>query len=315
MSTAGLWSGRWDATPFETIAPVDVVETLASQGLMDCSGDPGGTTGTTGGPGTACAYEHTLLRGLLNAYLPVPAGVDEIDFYGCLSCYEDQIDAAAWDGPAFAAAMQERIIDPGAHAIEILQSYPTLTRMYTTISPDEMMVDPLFYENPDLPDVDLRDQRATRAIDCNGDEVVTLPDGRSVYVPGGVWPDFPDEMPWEEDVEEMTPVGAPIGLVDNTELIDAELAEWNCQFDYPSAEACGGNPNDTDGPSTDTSNDDTTAGPVDPTLGTDGGTDGAADGGGGGRDGCGCRSGDDVGGALFGAFVLLACARRRRRTA
>jgi MYXO-CTERM domain-containing protein len=312
VSPLGLWSADWNATPFETIEPVDVVDELASQGLMSCTGDPSGTTGTgtgTGGDGTACAYQHTLLRGLLGSFLPVPAGIDEIDFYGCLSCYVDDIDQAAWDGPAFAAAMQERIIDPGEHATQLLQSFPTLTRMYTTISPLEMSVDPFFYGNPDLPDVDLRSQVATREIGCGADEIWTLPDGRVVYVPGGVWPDFPDEMPWEEDVEEMTPIGAPIGLVDNTERINEQLAIWNCMFDFPSVEECGGVV-DTDGMTSSGTDATTMTG----SAGTGGATDGGADGGeGGGGGGCGCRSGDeDLGGALFGGFVALIVARRRR---
>ena len=61
---------------------------------------------------------------------------------------------------------------------------------------------------------------------------MTLPDGREVYFSPNTprqWPDFQTEMPWEEDVDEQGMANnAPlISLVDNTEMIDTLLAEWN----------------------------------------------------------------------------------------
>jgi MYXO-CTERM domain-containing protein len=64
---------------------------------------------------------------------------------------------------------------------------------------------------------------------------VVLPDGREVGLvrttnpSGGTpfqWPMFSKEMPWAERIEELTPAG-PIVLVDNRELIDRLLREWN----------------------------------------------------------------------------------------
>jgi MYXO-CTERM domain-containing protein len=299
VPTAQLFGGSWDAEPFTTIDPSGVTDELRAQGLMTCfpGGGPGTSTGSsTGGDGGAlCQYEHPLLRGLLQRYLPVPEGVSEVDFYGCLSCYADQIDTEAWDNQQFADALAERIILPGQHATEVLAAFPTLTRMYTTMSPGEMTEDPFFYQNPDLQDVDLRAQFATRGAGCDSSIIWTLPDGREVYSPDGSWPDFDDAMPWEEEVAEMMPAGAPMVLVDRTELIATQLAEYNCRHSFPTPAACGNDPGDDSSSATDGTSQD------DPRLDDQGG--------------CSCRtdgSGSTRGG-LLGLLALLGLRRRHAR--
>ena len=235
----------------------------------------------------------------------MPDGLEEIEFYGCLSCYVDQIDLAAWDdGSGFTAQMRARIVEPGQHAVDLLATYPVLTRMYTTISPAEMTADPFFWANPDLPMVDLTNSIATRRVLCNGDALWTLPDGREVYVPDdGAWPDFSSEMPYVEEIAEMPPAGAPITLVNNTTLIEAELAEYNCGFDWPTPEACGGSGTASEG----------TASEGTASEGSEGGTDSSA-----GQDeadrGCNCssrRRPHDLLGLLV-PVALLGLRRRRR---
>ncbi len=306
VPAGGLFSEVWDATPFEGLAPIGVVDVLESQGLMTCFDDGGFGTSTGGGDGSSCQYGHPLLRGLLQAYLPVPAGVNEIDFYGCLSCYQKSIDLEAWDSALFAADMRARIIEPGQHAVEVLNTFPNLTRMYTTMSPGEMTADPFFYQNADLPEVDLTNQIASRGTGCDNSVIWTLPDGREVYAPDSSWPDFPDEMPWEEEVAEMMPAGAPMVLVSQTETINTQLLMHNCQYNFPSAEECG------DLGGTGTSGSGGSAG--------DGGSEG--DGGSGGADqdgaldddgGCSCTAGNDHGGPAalaLGLFGLLGLRRR-----
>jgi MYXO-CTERM domain-containing protein len=228
VPTVGVQSPAWNPDVFVDLDAEGVIDTLDGQGLVFC--------GFLGGDEEGCAYMHPLLRGLLQQYLPVPEGIDEIEFYGCLPCFAEEIDRDAWgDGSGFADTMRERIVDPANHALELLNTWPTLTRMYTTISPHEMTLDPFFHENPDLPDVDLRSSIATRRVLCNQHEVWTLPDGREVYTPDGTWPSFDEQMPWEEAVQETPEIGAPIGLVDNATLIDQRLAAHNCQFEWPSS--------------------------------------------------------------------------------
>jgi MYXO-CTERM domain-containing protein len=311
-SQGGLYSPAWDAAPFQTALPVDVIDLLEAQGLVFCFDGGFGSDGgsDTGGNGPVCQYNHTLIRGLLQQYLPIPASVTEADFYGCLSCYEGLIDMAAWDGPAFAAAVQERVIDAGLHAEQLLTTYPYLTRMYTTISPAEMTADPFFQQNADLPDVDLTTQLATQFITCDNTSVWTLPDGREVYSPiAGTFPDFVAEMPWEEEIEDTPEVGAPLSIVDNTDLINTQLTEHNCLYNYPSPEACGNPPDggDTDGG--------TGSGTGGGSAGTGGTGDGPGQDGDITSDGCQCTaSGSPRGGALgFGLLALGLLGLRRRR--
>ena len=220
-------------------------------------------------------------------------GVDPIDFYPFLGDYAGQIDMVKWNnGAEFADAMLNRIIEPGMHAVDLLDTWPYLTRMYTTISPAEMTADPFFWANPDLPGVDFTNAIASRRVLCNGDALWTLPDGREVYVPAdGPWPDFSSEMPYEEEVAETPQAGAPILLVDNTAAIDAQLAVHNCQFDWPDPGTCASLPDPDSG------------------SGSDGGSSGAADGGDG--KGCGCRGGGPE--AALGLLVLFAVRLRPRR--
>ncbi len=226
-SPDGLWNPSWDPSPFTTLDPVQVIDELAAQGLAGCGNN-------------RCSFDHPLILGLLGQFLPPPASVDAQTFYSCLSCYESEIDMAAWDGPAFSTALAERIVDPGRRARDLLLTWPYLTRLFATISPFEMTIDPFFHESFDLPPMSTTSLVATRRVLCSGDAVWTLPDGREVYLPSGAsWPTFTGSMPWAETIELVPPAGAPFVDVDNTERIDVLLREYNCQFDWPSPEACG----------------------------------------------------------------------------
>ena len=153
----GIYDQAWNSAVFAGLPPVEVIDTLMAQGLVYCDefSEP------------RCTFVHALIEGLLTTHLPAPDGVAADEFYACLSCYEDMIDVATWaEGAAFAAAMEERVVAPGLHARDLLVEFPTLTRMYTTISPAEMTADPFFWANSALPDVDLRNAIATRRVLC-----------------------------------------------------------------------------------------------------------------------------------------------------
>jgi MYXO-CTERM domain-containing protein len=217
----GVFEASWNSQVFETIEPVGVIDELTSQNLFFCDLDFG----------NGCAPTHPLIQPILDQFLPVPAGVDPNAFYECVSCYEDQLDLAAWNGPGFAQALQERVIVPGEHAQMLLDANAYLTRMYTTISPGEMTTDPIFHENPELAEVTAT-QNGVQRILCNGDSVYVLPDGRQVYLPSGApWPDFDSEpawsMPSDEEVQEVMAAGAPVVLANHTQAIDDALAAYN----------------------------------------------------------------------------------------
>lgn len=287
ISPFGVYDGAWNAAAFEQLEAVDVVDVLGTQGLMSCFQDFE----------TVCQYNHPLLQGLLGKHVPVPQGLGADEFYACLSCYADQIDVAAWDPLAFAADFEQRIVAPGKHASELLGKYPYLTRMYTTISPDEMMEDPIFRPNPDLADVPSQLQ-ATRLLRCDGHADWTLPDGRKVFVPNnGPWPDFDAELPWEEEIQTTTIKGAPMTLVNNTAAINKALDEWNNKMDPVQGQL----PPGSDDPDADP--DDPGADPDDP-----GHSEASS--------GCGCDVTTGAGGlatslALFGLLAVRPSRRRR----
>jgi MYXO-CTERM domain-containing protein len=223
ISMAGVIDDSWDASAFLPLidSPIGAIELLEQQNLMFCDLEWD----------NACTTFHPLLQPILDQYIPVPDGVQPVEFYDCLSCFAASIQLEAWDSAAFSAAIDERIIKPGVHARDLVMENPYLTRMYTTISPSEMNADPEFRENATLPDVP-NVRIAQQTTHCDGSVSVDLPDGRQVFFPVNeplVWPEFQDEMPWDEDIDQdgMAQDAPLIKLVDNTEKINDLLEEYN----------------------------------------------------------------------------------------
>ena len=265
VQTASILGSGWDNQAFLGLDPTEVITLLNNQGLAACFSE------------FECTWLHPLVYGLLLEHLPPPDGVDPLQFYPYLTDFSADIDTMLWaDGAGFAAGLLDRVIAPGQHATSLLNTWPYLTRMYTTISPTEMMEDPIFHTNPDLEDV-VQLRVGDNYVLCNGDSVMTLPDDREVYIPGGgAWPDIPGEEWWEEEVQTIAFKGAPMTLVNNTAAITAKLEAWNQSNSWPR------------GPGADTSGQD------------DGG-------------GCGCRSEAGASGLLGLGLVSLLALRRRRR--
>lgn len=95
-----------------------------------------------------------------------------------------------WDSPADGLVLSMRLMDELNPIYEDLNelffSSPQITRLYTTMSADEMTVDPLFSFNPDLDEVD-RIRSATLHVTCDDDGAETsrrleLSDGRSFEI-------------------------------------------------------------------------------------------------------------------------------------
>ena len=72
-----------------------------------------------------------------------------------------------FDTQRFLRELYELVIKPLIDTEELLESRPYLTRLYTTMSADEMTIDPVFEFNPDLPDVS-NQHVATRYVRCDG---------------------------------------------------------------------------------------------------------------------------------------------------
>jgi len=291
-NSSAVYSPNWDDTSFVGLDPVEVVNTLNTQGLGAC-------TDTFN-----CQWLHPLIFPLLLEFLPPPVGADPADFYAYLANYAADIDVAKWgNGDAFAAALLVRVIEPGIHADELLTTWPYLTRMYTTISPAEMMEDPIFHLNPDLAEVE-NIRVANNYVLCNSDSVVTLPDGRDFYIPGGgPWPAIPGEEWYAEEVQTVAIKGAPMTIVNNTAAITKKLDEWNLSHGWPFV------PGESEGAPTTSAGESGTG-----STGGTGGSESTAGGLGGDDEGCGCRSDNGSQGALWlglSALGLLGLRRRR----
>jgi hypothetical protein len=199
-----VYQPAWKSTVFVDADPVTVPQLIADQGLN----------------------AHPLIQSILLEFLPPPPNVDPQDFWNDIEDYEDQIDHDAWDGPAFAAKLTEMIIDPGKKANGLFEHNAYLTRLYTTISPEEMTVDPTFHARAGLGDV-ANVLRGTALSNNDCDDEITMPDGRQFCVPSSEpWPTF-KAMPWAERIELVPMQGAPQVLVDNTDLIDDQLTAYN----------------------------------------------------------------------------------------
>jgi Uncharacterized protein conserved in bacteria (DUF2330) len=220
----GLRSPDWAPDAFRPLTPAALPAELQRQGLASCNEFAG------------CELLHPLVGGLVGEFMMLPEGLALAAFLECPECYPE---VTTWEADGFADAFAERIVAPGLHAEELLAQWPYVTRMYTTISPHEMTKDPIFHAREDLDDVS-NIQQGTRRILCNGDMVIILPDGREVFIPsGGTWPEFPEQMPWEEEVSELPLSGAPVSLSDRTAEIDELLAAYNSSVGW-NAEGCEG---------------------------------------------------------------------------
>lgn len=87
--------------------------------------------------------------------------------------------STTFDTIGVTAEIWERVVEPSKEADLLFDDNPTMTRMFTTLSPEEMTEDPVFAFNPDLPEVS-NEHFATQINHCSGDlrTELQLEDGR-----------------------------------------------------------------------------------------------------------------------------------------
>lgn len=209
ISSEGLFSTRWNSSIFAEAEPDEAIAELDYQGLIECSSN------------NRCGPRHPLIEGLLERFLPRPVGVTFQAYYGCVSCYEDA-DLESWDPVAFADELEARIIGPGQHAVDLLESHDYLTRLYTTLSPHEMTLDPIFHANPDLPEVS-NVYAVDMVFTCEGPNYVEFDDGSRLAVAGNADPDQPAALRLSDVPEQ----GPPMMVLDLTDDVEAARVAWN----------------------------------------------------------------------------------------
>ena len=173
------------------------------------------------------------LLAMLQRYVPLPQSLQGIvspqQFYNDIASYRSDIESdpgrAPFDAAAFANELEASIVAPLRRAREILATYPYLTRLFTTMSVEEMTVDPEFDFNASAADVsNIHDARARPLCDSDNRVRITLADGRYFNVSLGSGP--VSAGPNAERIEQYTPEGAPATLVDNRAAINAAIGRF-----------------------------------------------------------------------------------------
>ena len=179
----------------------------------------------------------TQLLNLLRTHAPMPqaaidAGIGENQFYNNPENYQEYYDMIDFDPAAFLAALTEVIVDPAKEAQAMFDEHPYLTRLYSTVSPEEMNWDPIFDFSSDLPDVS-NAHTAKLTTTCDGEKQyisIELENGETFtpVIPDWYWNgdnidqtgaiDL-DTEPAAERIELMSPTQLP-------RLVDPEMVDY-----------------------------------------------------------------------------------------
>ena len=169
------------------------------------------------------------LAAVLAQYIPEPPslaarGVSLLTYYQSLDYYlhidsqrgGPDYDAVAlklqtFDPLAVTADLQSRIVTPDQEAQQLFDTHPQLTRLYTTISPEDMNVDPVFGFNAELADVPLS-HNASLTQGCDPYDL-TLQTDSGVGVLR--WTPSDPQLPYSLRIETIGEVGQPVVVINN----------------------------------------------------------------------------------------------------
>ena len=191
------------------------------------------------------------MTAILSQYVPLPSGVPvpASIAYTNLRAYLGSTAEVDYRPADMADEIWERVVDPTLAAGALFDAYPYLTRLYTTLSPEQMDRDPVFSENRRMGDVS-NVHEATLTVHCGvfgGTDISKLPatlrteqgwvyeypDGvpSNVLFPGG--PPLPGgpipvDMPASSRIEIVSEEGAPRVVTDNRAAIRDAL-DSGCQ--------------------------------------------------------------------------------------
>ncbi|MDD9945915.1 MAG: DUF2330 domain-containing protein [Myxococcales bacterium] len=167
-------------------------------------------------------------RDAIRAAVTLPMSVSFDDFGRNPDAYRD---VAEVDVQVFRRELWEGVVKPVAETQKLVTKRPYLTRLFTSMSPQEMTEDPVFGFNPDLMDVS-RFHRAQQTIKCSPELnrweapwVIELPQGGVITGEGGrSWPiEVGDGVPAALQVIDVNETGGGMVSVDNREMVDRML--------------------------------------------------------------------------------------------
>ncbi|MES1187444.1 MAG: DUF2330 domain-containing protein, partial [Myxococcales bacterium] len=180
------------------------------------------------------------------AAVTLPANLAFEDFKLCPNCYAAQIE---FKPASYLAELQKSVIDPVKLVQNLIDAHPHMTRLYTTLSAEEMTVDPIFTFNADLDDVD-NQHTAERVIECTPKLLQSEAPWRIELPQGGVvrgnasssatWPTALDSLPSNRRVVRTGASGAGKVVEDNAASIATMLDDYNASVVPTSAGTPGG---------------------------------------------------------------------------
>jgi len=166
------------------------------------------------------------------AIVTLPADVPFDQLKACPNCVAPRLSLVPAD---YLAELEKTVIEPVKRVQTLIDSHPEITRMYTTLSADEMTLDPLFTFNPDLPAVS-NQHVAERIVECNPNVTfsqapwrIELPQGGVIRGIGaaGTWPAALANLPPNRSIVRAAASGAGKVLEDNSADIAAQLDAYN----------------------------------------------------------------------------------------
>jgi hypothetical protein len=203
-------------------------------------------------------------------YVPIPKGLKDVwepGFYSNPEQYREALKGFKVDAARAAKELEDTVARPNREILAQFGRHHYLTRLYTTMSPEEMTQDPTFRFNPYLPKVE-NVHEADGERDCRNHRDgatapirVTLKDGTrfTIYPENRPYPYGGDEglvpvpspsfrrgldreMPYARKIEQLTPMGPGSVIQDNraaiatamqADLHEASAAGMGCSHQAP----------------------------------------------------------------------------------
>lgn len=164
--------------------------------------------------------------------IPQLGGATLVNLQACPTCVlpgQGMGPLAGLDAAVFLAAIDTEVVRPLRDVADSLTSRAFLTRLYTTLSADEMTLDPTFAWNTTLPTVSNVHRRA-RTVHCSASVTtgqapwtIELLDGVNLEGTAGTWPSGVAALPAAARVLQLSDTGPGTVVVDNTAAIRARV--------------------------------------------------------------------------------------------
>jgi MYXO-CTERM domain-containing protein len=258
------YDGRFGSTSELAAQPnaVSFIQYLFDHGYGQANQSNFGPVG-----GVNVTFTSQLLA-ILGNYIPEPPvmaqqGVTAMQWYQGASYYltpsyqqQNASQFVGWPGINYqptqmAMDIDQRVVQPTKAASALFDAQPYLTRLYTTLSPEDMNKDPVFSYNPSLPDFSSVHQ-ATLTYHCGLFSVTNQQTTPATLVTEQGWViDFhngvgtgpiaapPGKLPYSRRIQILREEGAPEDVTDNSGTIGDRLGAGGCAVAVGSASTSG----------------------------------------------------------------------------